>query len=530
MTPPTKRTVTALLAVTATLALALTGCTNGAGTTADATSNSDRAAPAVEITQGTLTGNATSTTNEYLGIPYAKPPVGDLRWRAPEQPEPWQDTFNATVPGPACPQMPGGDTDGSQTENCLYLNVYSPAEPKSEKLPVVVFLHGGGHIGGSPNVYDGRNFASNGDALVVIPAFRVGLFGFFGAEGTAAEGEYGAQGNWGMLDQQQALRWVQDNIAAFGGDPGNVTLVGESAGGYSVCFQLASPTAAGLFQKAIIESAGCLGPEGPMDTTSFADSWGCDPADMTCLRNVDTAAILASTAGQTFGFAHPVAGGPDQPLEPLAAAAAGDLADVPVIIGVTRDEWLGFESANYPLDPEEYESNVTEEFGADADEVLQRYPADAGPDPIYAAGWLRGDVMFACTSVATADAFDKAGKDVYFYEFADRTTPGFRSVGDPFPPSNLELGATHTAELQYLFNYTAAQRPLDADQRKLADQLIEYWTEFATTGKPSAEGAAEWQPFATDREVLEIVPLADGGPVMDGGFEQVHNCDYWNAE
>lgn len=527
MTPPKKHQVTAIFAATAALVLALTSCTAGSDAPIEDAGSSDRPAPALEIPQGKLTGAATPTTNQFLGIPYAKPPIGDLRWRAPEAPDPWQGTLDATKPGPDCPQATGGDSDGSLSENCLYLNVYTPAQPKSEKLPVIVFLHGGGHVGGTPNIYDGRSFASAGTSLVVIPAFRVGYFGFFGTPGTSEEGEFGGQGNWGMLDQQQALRWVQDNIADFGGDPGNVTIVGESAGGWSVCFQLASPTANGLFQKAVIQSSGCKGPEGPMDTTAIAKSWGCDPADMTCLRNLSAATIVASSSG--FLFAHPVAGGPDQPREPLAAAAAGELADVPVMIGVTRDEWIGFEAANYPLDPAEYEARVTEEFGSDAAKVLDLYPADAGPDPVFAAGWLRGDAMFACPSVSTADAFDLAGHDVFFYEFADPTTPGWRNLGDPFPPSSLELGATHTSELQYLFNYAAAQRPLDAEQHKLAELMVGMWSAFAATGDPSVSGSPEWTQFAESREVLEILPIADGGPTMSAEFEDRHNCDHWNA-
>ena len=188
------------IAATAT-AMLLSGCIAGG-----AADDAPAAAPRLEIEQGALTGVATADGVEYLGIPFAEPPVGDLRWREPEAPEPWAGVLDASKPGPDCAQEVNGDSDGSLSENCLYLNVYAPHDPEAEKLPVVVFLHGGGYTAGTPNIYDGRNFAATGDAVTVIPAYRLGLFGFFATAATAEEGEHGAQGNWGMLDQQQALR------------------------------------------------------------------------------------------------------------------------------------------------------------------------------------------------------------------------------------------------------------------------------------------------------------------------------------
>ncbi|KRA25278.1 hypothetical protein ASD65_13245 [Microbacterium sp. Root61] len=509
----------------AATALMLSGCFAGPGDAVD--ESAPAAQPQVEIAQGELTGVATAAGVEYLGIPFAKPPVGDLRWRAPEAPEPWAGVLDASKPGPDCAQTVNGDSDGSLSENCLYLDVYAPEGAEDEKLPVVVFLHGGGYTAGTPNIYDGRNFAATGESVTVIPAYRLGLFGFFATPATAAEGEYGAQGNWGMLDQQQALRWVQENIESFGGDPDNVTIVGESAGGGAVCFQLASPTAEGLFDKAVIQSMGC-GPGAPAaDTTEFTTQWGCAADDADCLRAVPTATIVGTPAG--FGDVYPASGGPDQPVGPLEAAADGTLADVPIMMGVTRDEWLGFASAQYPLDPVEYEAGVTAQFGPLAPQVLELYPADAGEDPIFASGWLSGDSMFACPSVAGADTFADAGRSVYFYEFADETTPGWRSLGDPFPPSTIALGATHTTELQYLFNYAAAQRSLNEEQRALADQMVDLWLSFVQTGTPSVEGGPEWTTFAEGREVMELKTADAGGLEMVDTFETAHNCGFWNG-
>lgn len=509
------------VAATAT-ALLLSGCI--AGVTADGATPA--AAPQLEIAQGALTGVATADGVEYLGIPFAEPPVGDLRWREPEAPEPWAGVLDASKPGPDCAQGVNGDSDGSLSENCLYLNVYAPGEPGAENLPVVVFLHGGGYTAGTPNIYDGRNFAAAGDAVTVIPAYRLGLFGFFATSATAEEGEYGAQGNWGMLDQQQALRWVQENIESFGGDPDNVTIVGESAGGGSVCFQLASPTAEGLFDKAVVQSMACGAGAPASDPAEFTTQWGCAADDAECLRAVPTSTIVGSATG--FGFAAPASGGPDQPVGPLEAAADGTLADVPILMGVTRDEWLGFASAQYPLDPAEYEAGVTAQFGALAPDVLELYPADAGEDPTFASGWLSGDSMFACPSIVASDAFADAGRSVYFYEFADETTPGWRSLGDPFPPSTLELGATHTTELQYLFNYAAAQRSLNEEQDALADQMVALWTSFFESGVPSLDGGPEWGEFADGREVLELKTEEAGGLEMIDSFEAAHNCGFWN--
>lgn len=517
-----KRRIATVASVAAVAALLLSGCA-----TADPAQGSKPAAGAtIKIEQGSLTGAAATGTIEYLGIPYAKPPVGDLRWHEPEAPEPWAGVLDATKPGPDCPQTVNGDSDGSLSENCLYLNVYSPDKPKNKKLPVVVFLHGGGYTGGTPNIYDGRNFAATGDAVAVIPAYRVGLFGFFASPATAAESEFGAQGNWGMLDQQQALRWVQDNINAFGGDPDNVTIVGESAGGGSVCFQLASPTAKGLFDKAVIQSMACGLGDTPADTTAYAAQWGCAVDDAACLRAVPASTVVGSASG--FGFAQPVSGGPDQPVDVLAAAAAGTLADVPLIVGVTRDEWIGFESGSYPLAPADYEARIAGEFGPLAPKVLERYPADAGEDPIFPLGWVHGDAGFACPTVVGADTFAKAGNSVHFYEFADRTVPGWRSLGDPFPPSTLELGATHTTELQGLFNYTAAQRSLNDEQRALGDQMVSLWLSFMKTGEPTLKGAPEWKEFGDKRQILELKTKSAGGLKMITSFEKSHNCDLWN--
>ena len=480
--------------------------------------------PAVHLAQGELTGSSSDSVEEYLGIPYAKPPVGDLRWRPPVPADPWAGTLDATKPAPDCAQGAGGDSDGSLSENCLYLNVYAPAAAKKD-MPVVVFIHGGGYTAGTPNIYDGRRFADTGEAVVVIPAYRLGNFGFFATPGTAAEGEFGAQGNWGILDQQEALRWVADNIAAFGGDPDNVTIVGESAGAGSVCVQLASPTAEGLFDRAVIESLGCGISVAPRPSDVTAD-WGCAADDMACLRAVPAAEIVGTPA--SFGANAPIAGGPDLPVPPLQAAADGTLADVPLIVGATRDEWIGFESGAYPLAPEAYEARIRAQFGAAADEVLARYPADAGEDPIFPMGWVSGDSFIVCPAFASAQAFVEAGNSVYFYEFADRTAPGWRSLGDPFPPSTLQLGATHTTELQYLFDYQAAQHGLNREQDKLSAQMVGLWTSFAKTGVPKGtKGTPEWKAFDGER-VLELQTKSAGGSQMISTFEQSHNCDFWN--
>ncbi|MGN8027199.1 carboxylesterase/lipase family protein [Microbacterium sp. 22242] len=515
------------MAAAASLTLALSGYASSAPAN-NQSGGPNRDAPAVTIAQGKLTGLNTATTTDYFGIPYAAPPIGDLRWRAPEQAKPWEGTLDATKPGPDCPQGTNGDSDGSLSENCLYLNVYTPAKPDAKQLPVVVFLHGGGHVYGTPNIYDGHRFAATGSSVVVIPAFRVGLFGFFGTPGTASEGQFGAQGNWGMLDQQQALKWVQQNISKFGGDAKNVTIVGESAGGNSVCFQLASPTARALFHKAVVESSGCDIPTGPSTASDFAAKWGCAPADMSCLRHVDPATIVQATTG--FQIAHPVAGGPDEPVPPLDAAHAGALADVPVMIGANRDEWLGFESGSYPLSPADYEKKVTDQYGAaEAAQLQQMYPADLGDDPSMSLGWLVGDQLIACPAFDSAQVLTNAGADVHFYEFADETAPGWRSLGDPFPPSTRPLGATHTTELQYLFNYQAAQRSLNSDQTALADEMVTRWTSFATNGNPTAKKTAAWETF-DGTGVLELKTRKAGGSAMISTFEKSHHCDYWNSK
>ena len=439
--------------------------------------------------------------------------------------EAWEGTLDATKPGPDCAQQVNGDSDGSLSENCLYLNVYAPDEDK-EDLPVVVFIHGGGYTAGTPNIYDGHRMAETGEA-VVVPAYRLGYFGFFSAEGTAQEGEYGEQGNWGILDQQEALRWVRENIDSFGGDPGNVTIVGESAGGGAVCTQLASPTAEGLFHKAIVQSMGCDVSDTPRDMSAQIESWGCEVGDMACLREVPVDTIVATEA--SFDLTNPVAGGPDLPLSPLDAAREGTLADVPIIVGVTRDEWQGFLSGNYPMSEADYEAAVSADYGAEAaPQLLEMYPADLGDDPSMSLGWLVGDSFIICPAYGSAQAFVDGGYDVHFYEFADETAPGFRSLGDPFPPSTRDLGATHTSELVYLFDYQATQRKLTADQEGLASEMVERWINFAKTGEPTSEGAAEWKAFDGE-SVLELTTAKADGSKMSSDFADRHNCSFWNA-
>lgn len=518
--------------VLASIAL-LAGCTNaghddsGAGNGESSNSTEVRPViqPAVSVSQGDLVGASTDGVREYLGIPFAKPPVGELRWKAPEPADPWEGTLDATKPGPDCAQQIGGDSDGSLSENCLYLNVYTP-DAETKDLPVVVFIHGGGYTAGTPNIYDGSRMAETGDAVVVVPAYRLGFFGFFSSEGTAAEGEYGTSGNWGILDQQQALRWVQENITAFGGDPNNVTIVGESAGGGAVCAQLASPTAEGLFHKAIVQSMGCSIPDTPRDMTEQIKSWGCEPGDMSCLREVPTDKIVATAAG--FDLTNPVAGGPELPLPTLTAASEGTLAKVPIMVGVTRDEWQGFLSGNYPMSVADYESAVTADYGVDAPQLLEKYPADRGDDPSLSLGWLVGDSFIICPAYGSAQTFVDGGYDVYFYEFADETAPGFRSLGDPFPPSTRHLGATHTSELVYLFDYQATQRKLNAEQEGLAAEMVSRWINFAKTGEPTFEGGTEWKPF-DGTSVLELATAEAGGSTMVSDFSDRHQCEFWNS-
>ncbi|MDR3418376.1 MAG: carboxylesterase family protein [Nevskia sp.] len=499
----------------------------------------------VSTGEGELLGTLHANYRDFLGIPYAAPPVGALRWKPTQPPAPWTGVRDATRFGSACPQIfIGGDT--SANEDCLYLNVYTP-NPVGTRLPVMVWIHGGGFINGSGKDYDASLLSVRGDVVVVTINYRLGAFGFLALPGLRDEDPHQSTGNYGLLDQQQALRWVHDNIAAFGGDPGNVTIFGESAGAASVCDQIISPLAAGLFHKAITESGACGGPLQPVpqsvvlaDGEGFAAAAGCSGSDaaavVSCMRGktswqLEGAAPLGLLpAGEGYV---PSIDGYIVPGSLGAVIGSGHYNKVPVLEGTNRDEWRLFLTLNphAGLSDATYTQFVEQNLGANAAAVLQQYPLSAylnnpdGEASYLAYSAIETDSVFSCVARGV-DAMFSTSVPVYAYEFADPSPPVI--IGNP----HMKLGPAHASELLYVFqtNLWAGWLPvsrLTPAQRALSTTMQSYWTNFARNGDPNGSGLPAWPVYTgTDGPILGLAS-GSGGIAVDSGFAAFHHCAFW---
>jgi para-nitrobenzyl esterase len=486
------------------------------------------AATTVRIHDGPVRGTAHDGYRTFEGIPYAAPPVGGLRWAPPRRPAPWSGVRDATRPASACPQPAGEVPGGSTDEDCLHLNVTTPdgAGP-SRPRPVIVWLHGGGFTTGAGTSYDAHRMATRGGAVVVTVNYRLGVLGFLAHNGLLGSGTFG------LADQQAALRWVRTEIGAFGGDPHKVTLAGESAGGFSVCAQLASPAAAGLFDRAIIESGPCTGrPDRPFAPSSaslstaraegadLAAKVGCGSARdvLACLRRVDVSRLLAAQDADQ----QPAHTTPLLPSDPAAAIAAGRFHRVPVLIGNNHDEGNGWAAgiiqAGHPVTPDTWPDVVASFFPSpgQARAIVREYPVhrtDGGP----VFGAVIGDADFACPTARTDDLLFAAHVPVWRYEFADKHAPPLTSDTPPFP-----LGAPHASELPYLFDLGGRPRDLTAAQHRLAGTMIDYWTRFARTADPNGPSSPHWS-----RQT--VLSLAPDHIVPTRTAQPRHHCAFWNT-
>ncbi|WP_324192595.1 carboxylesterase/lipase family protein [Nocardia transvalensis] len=510
------------------IAAGLTACT--------AVVDDDRAE--VRVDTGVLEGDRTADYRLFQGIPYAAPPVGELRWRAPEPAASWSGTRNAHAPGPRCMQFdkgPGSRIIGG--EDCLYLNVTAPngAAPKRPK-PVMVELHGGGFHSGSGDEMNARRLAVRGDVVVVTVNYRLGALGYFGYPGLPESGSFAAQ------DQVAALRWVRRNISAFGGDPGNVTLFGQSAGAYSTCALLTSPAAEGLFHRAIVQSGSCMmsSPKGiavegvEIPSVYLAQdvveqyhkhllssaNIGCGdaPDPLKCLRALPAEALMPLHES----VISPVFGSSVLPENPAASLRAGRFADVPVMIGNTRDEELS--RASLPMTQEDYTRRLREAFGDNASRVAEEYSASGYGTVPRAWSALSTDRLWTWPSAVAADLISRR-TTVYNYEFADPHPPAelAREFGvDPAIP-----GAFHGSEIASLFPEPGVLTP---EQAELSDAMIAYWTNFARTGDPNGPGLPGWKPFATNGTTPFTLGLAPGaGGIAPIDSRSGHHLDLWDA-
>lgn len=561
----------ASLAAAATLAmstsLGLVGCGDGLATAHAedrvnaAPAGGDQAVDTTEVgtDAGPVVGTVGRAVRTFQGIPYAAPPVGELRWRSPQPVAPWSAPRDATRPGPTCAQSVGfmGDRP-SDNEDCLYLNVTAPGGQTAATTPrpVLVWIHGGGFYSGSSDLYGARQLVEQGGLVVVTLNYRLGVLGFLAHPALNGTGNGGQDqrlsGNYGLEDQQAALRWVRRNAAAFGGDPSNVTVAGESAGGASTCAHLAAPGSAGLFQRAIIQSGPCTmagrwpypgdwlpRPRATAEKAgqTLSSAVGCtsrstkDPAAASvaaCLRRQPVAGLLAVTAGgQGYG---PVVGGGVLPVSPTEALTSGRFPRVPVMQGTTRQEHRTFVAGEefytrHEATSVDYTATIAAVFGpTKAARVFARYPVKDYPSPSLALAAVWTDYTWAAPALDTSRLLARQ-VPTYAYEFADDGAPWASQPPRPSFPT----GAAHASELQYLFDNAQYTGPLTVDQQRLSDEMVGYWSRFARTGDPSDPGAPTWAPFtpSTGTTVLALAPGANGTAPVDLARE--HNYDFWHS-
>jgi para-nitrobenzyl esterase len=469
----------------------------------------------VKTEQGKATGK---TINEgkvkaFLGLPYAAPPVGDLRWKAPDPPAKWKGERDATKFGAYCAQNHVFDDmvfqDSGPSEDCLFLNVYAPAEATNKsKLPVMFWIHGGGYSGGGSNEprHNGDFLPLKGVVLVTIN-YRLGVFGFLATSDLAKEAN-GAAGNYGLMDMVAALQWVKANIKNFGGDSDNVTIFGESAGSFAVSTLMAVPSAKGLFAKAIGESGGAFSDVLPMDTLEarekkddeFVATLGVK--SLAELRALPTDKILDAVKAKRGGFPPDVDG--KLLTEPVPETyAAGKQAHVPLLAGWNRDEgsFLG-----NGMTADKWKGRAAGMFKDRAAEFLSIYPGATDEEAVESAGAFGGDSFIAFSTWRWLEAHRKTGDSpVYRYHFELRALPS------KFHPGSF---AFHSDDIEYVFG-TLDTRPGETvrpEDRKLSDEMMSYWTNFAKTGDPNGPGLPTWPKYGADDALIHLNDPITAGP------------------
>ena len=565
----------------------LVSCSGGAP------NSSPALAPVVQIALGPVQGLVRNGSNEYRGIPYALAPINDLRWALPQPVRAsWVNIFQAYEFGPACPQEARfGFTEESLNEDCLSINVSVPADIKpGEKLPVLFWIHGGAFVGGSSNLYRLDKLAREGRLVVVSANYRLGALGFMPNQAFAKDGY---NGNYGLEDQRLAMKWVQDNIEAFGGDKSNVTIAGESAGAGSICMHLASPDelvsqstvrVKDLFQKAITQSAGCMQPlptvsEGEDKASASIQAALC-PASryptnadvLTCMRNQSVQAILneqgayAKSHSTDVTAFSPVIGDRTVPLSFKDAAAADKLVNVPMIMGGTKSELVLY--AGYFWQDNQKIENPGPQLNASTmstiwlpafysspapvgglSAISDQYPNLLSPDSNVVAetyGQVLSDYnpqlgINNCLYLHTSDVIlntpSRRSNPIYLFEFADAAAPvcgvGIAGACPPFP-----MGPVHSSELNYLFPNLSNTSRINASDlapasQILANQMVAYWARFAYTGSPDVEGLPHWPKYggATVPFGGASVMLLNPNNLKAYSADLQHNCSsFWRGQ
>lgn len=541
----------------------------------------------VQTTYGPVRGLVDDGMQKFLGIPYAAPPIGNLRWRPPSLSKVWKEPLDTVRFGPVCAQtsacFPGFASDSSN-EDCLYLNVFTPHQLFDDQgakllLPVMVWIHGGGFAGGASNDYNATALVNQGPAVVVTINYRVGVFGFFSHPAINAESH--ASGNYGIMDQQLALQWVQRNIENFGGDASNVTAFGESAGGASVLAHIAAPSSRGLFHKAIIQSGGSP-PTMPFPTietleargTALATAVGCTEQTAENLRRMSVEAIMAADAldDSVFGIGRFPFGlmedGIIVPRNLREIFSRGEIHRVPMIVGVNRDEFAWFQAmmelrSGRIVSTEAYPETVANTIDLlnklhlngvtipshAIPHILEMYPVGAyGGNPSSALAAVVGDAGLISTAGRRTVRVLAEHTEIFTYEFDVPDTPC------PWPEVSFPYGSAHTLELPYIFpgfHGASGSNPvgsLSKSQQRLADQMVHYWTQFAwqgtpngeetpgrsgeqdpatTTKVPSTQEQPTWEAYRAEKDNVMLFQAAEPLQMIEG-WGRRHNSDYWD--
>ncbi len=516
-------------------------------------------APSVRTAEGPVQGFVHNGMSTFLGIPYAAPPTGAQRWQPPQPATAWTGTLSATKFANTCPQITElGVFAGpvSLTEDCLYLNVFTPSTASAKKLPVLLWIHGGGLFDGESNDYDATALVKGGPAgptVVVTINYRLGLLGYFGHPVIDAEGH--DFGNYGLMDQQAALHWVQRNIAAFGGDPGNVTVGGQSAGATSTAALVISPASAGLFHRAIFES-GALLTVAPRELaeqrgSKFAEAAGCgeevNGAAAQCLRKLSVAKILSlqGTAAANGPYVNGLlVDGKVLPIPGDTAWTTGKFNHMPIMNGSVADEGAFSASIDElffgPMTPERYAELMKVTYGGPAGPgagppnypegtpaaVTAKYPLDAYKTP--------GDAWVAVATDSNVckhpylDSRVSQHVPLYAYEFSDRDAAWY------FPKLSFAHGAAHTIDIQFLFNDwrggpLGIPHQLTPQEHALSKQLVAAWTNFMYTGNPNLKGDAPWPRYNDGSKVYLSQNVPHLSTITEAQFRAAHKCDFWDT-
>jgi para-nitrobenzyl esterase len=523
-------------------ACVLAACAGEMASTADVAGPAElRPTQPVAVDGGRVTGLDSGDLRVFRGIPYAAPPVGELRWRPPRRVRPWSGVRACTSYGPSCPQsgkvVGGGQLPSSENEDCLYLNVWTPARARSERLPVMVWIHGGGFITGSGSLPagNGENLSRRENVVVVSLNYRLGVFGFLAHPELSAESPHRVSGNYGLLDQQAALRWVRRNIAAFGGDPRRVTIFGQSAGGQSVIDQLVSPLSRGLFAGAISESpryedrgvgiwSTLTLQEQEQEGEEVGDLLGIEdgPGALAALRRLPAARLVSATASPRSPLPslfirppqpsfQPVVDGWVLPDEPWRLLSSGRWAKVPLLVGSTSDEcdmWLGDVKPGIADEVAVASRGRVRWFTGDDWPVLDGlFPAADYGGLLPATSRMMTVLEFNTSARFAAECAAVEGVPAYLYYFS-RHRPGSPS------------GARHSAEVPYVFASVGAldgSGQPEPDDARLCRIVSHYWATFAATGDPNADGLPEWPRYDPVRDVLlrlDVPVIASPAPYV----------------